>query len=604
MSEHIEQIKNRIAPSSLIGRYVTLKSKPNGEYSGLCPFHSEKTPSFTVNDHKGFFHCFGCQEHGDIFSFIMKIENISYKEALIQLAREAGIALPSYTANQQNIDDLNKLTYKIYEIAATYYENCLTNNEGRQALLYCQKRGLSSKIIKQFRLGFAPNNINELIALYAKQKITEQQLVEAQIIRKGEHGYYNIFRNRLIFPIQDKQGRVIAFGGRILGSGEPKYLNSPENPIFIKGQHLYGLHHAAKPCAQAKEMLIVEGYMDVLSLAEKGVSHVVAPLGTSLKTSQIEMLWRLTPEPTICLDADASGKRASNRIAQEIIPFLKPGYSIKLCELTGGKDPDEIITTQGLLFWQKLIKNSLSLAQYIFVQYCNEYDLSTPEGQAACANHFKSICKKINDPELQKNYFVFFQQALRDHLWQTRKKNYPSSAKKNFQDSGLQHIKQHLLPGNAINANTVNILAIIFCFKKLLRKTDVIERLSELEIECKTLDKIRNYLLSIKDYEIEEENALEKQILRTKFEEQLGSNAGLESASNCAFFELQSITDEQMAATHLERAFKISTLETLRGQIASAQKLLRDYPENESLFTRMAALKNHEESLKLELGII
>jgi DNA primase len=604
MSEHIEQIKNRILPSSLIGRYITLKSKPNGEYLGLCPFHSEKTPSFTVNDHKGFFHCFGCQEHGDIFSFIMKVENVDYREALTQLAREAGITLPSYNAKQQNIDDLNKLTYKIYEIAASYYENCLISNEGKQALLYCQKRGLSSRIIKKFRLGFAPNNIKELIKLFEEQKITEQQLVEAQIIKNGEHGYYNIFRNRLIFPIQDKQGRVVAFGGRILGSGEPKYLNSPENPIFIKGQHLYGLHHAAKPCAQTKEMLIVEGYMDVLSLAEKGVDNVVAPLGTSLKTSQIEMLWRLTPEPTICFDADASGKRAGNRIAHEIIPFLKPGYSIKLCDLQGGKDPDEIITARGLAFWQELTANTLPLAKYIFTQSCNEHDLSTPEGQAACSNHLKDITKKIKDADLQKNYFVFFQQSLRDYLWHERKKNYSSSAKKNYQDNSLQYIKQHLLPENTINVNAVNILAILFCFKKLLHKTDVVERLSELEIECKTLDKVRDYLLSIKDYEMEEESTLEKQNLRTKFEEQLGSNVGLERASACAFFELQSINDEQMAAAHLERAFKISTLETLRRQIASAQKLLRDYPENESLFARMAALKNHEENLKLELGII
>ncbi len=604
MSDHINQIKNRILTSALVGRYITLKTKPNGEFAGLCPFHAENTPSFTVNDNKGFFHCFGCQEHGDIFTFVMKMENCDYKTALTQLANDAGVSLPVYNQQTKEKADAHAALYKINEITTTYYQQCLFSPAGKHALVYFEQRGLTREIIAQYRLGYAPASWHELYQLlHHTHKFSDGQIAEAQALRRGENGWYNMFRNRVIFPIQDRQARIIAFGGRILGQGEPKYLNSPESPIFIKGEHLYGLNHAYKTAAKQRNILLVEGYMDVLSLAAKGIANVVAPLGTSLKVSQVQALWHIVPEPTICLDADASGKRATNKVALEIIPFLQPKHSLKICQLSGGKDPDEVINQKGVAFFQQLLEKSVPLAQFLFNQIITEFDLNTPEGQAGCEQHLQNLSRQIADAALQKNYYFFWRDALRNYLWQRKleKRNYPRNNEKNI--NNINEIKQHLLPGSVINSSIVTVLLVLHCNPEMLNDAGTTEQLADLEIDCKVLDNIRNNLLSMEGYELAELGALDKDKLRVAFYEQLKPDAGLLRAAMCIFLEVQHISALEMKQ-YLKHAFNVASLGVLAKQITLASQLLSANPEDEACFTRMIELKKHQERLKTELGII
>ena len=297
--QFLDELRNRIGLVDVVSRRVKLTRKGR-EYIGLCPFHKENTPSFTINEEKHFYHCFGCQAHGSIFDFVMETEGLSFPEAVESLAAEAGLDIPRDTAEARNAQKRRQSLYDVTEYVTKLYEKALQSPENKQARDYLARRGLTDDTIRRFRVGFAPTGRHFLRSALATENIDEGLAVAAGLIIRPEQGDpYDRFRSRIIFPICDRRGRTIAFGGRIIGNGEPKYLNSPETLLFQKGTTLYGIHLAAHVARKTETIILTEGYLDVIALAQAGFENTVAPLGTALTEDQIKLVWKMVREPII-----------------------------------------------------------------------------------------------------------------------------------------------------------------------------------------------------------------------------------------------------------------------------------------------------------------
>ena len=324
--QFLDELRARLPVSEVVGRKVRLLRKGR-EHSGLCPFHNEKTPSFTVNDEKGFYHCFGCGAHGSVIDFAMETEGLSFPEAVEKLAGQAGLQVPQSSPEERERAKVRSTLYDVLEQVCDWYEDQLTRPGGRQAYDYLKQRGFTDETIGRFRLGFAPDGRGKLLQAMESRGIERRQLVEAGLIKLPEGGGdpRDYFFNRVMFPITDGRDRVIAFGGRILGDGQPKYLNSPETPLFHKGRNLYNYAMAREASKDAGTVIVAEGYTDVIALAQAGLPNAVAPLGTALTEEQIGLLWRIADEPVLCFDGDNAGERAALRAAERAMPILKPG---------------------------------------------------------------------------------------------------------------------------------------------------------------------------------------------------------------------------------------------------------------------------------------
>lgn len=403
----LETLRSRLALSEIVGEKVKLTRKGR-EFSGLCPFHHEKTPSFTVNDEKEFYHCFGCGAHGDAIRFLMEAHKYPFLEAVKELAQRAGLSLPQ-EMTQQNIslqEDLSPLRQVLQEANVWFHKNLFLAKNG-EALLYTVQRGLKPETLQKFNLGFAPEG-NHGLEKYLKEKgYSIDTLLKAGLLVQGDktRAPYERFRKRLMFPIQDSQGRVVAFGGRLLEKGEPKYLNSPETPLFSKGNLLYG-YAQAKEKNSTDPLIIVEGYMDVVSLYQAGFKGAVAPLGTALTEAQILLAWRLSSEPILCFDGDAAGLKAAARAAERVLPLLKPGYSLQFCILPLGEDPDSLVQRGD--FFHKFLRQAHSLVETLWMFLTHGKTFSTPEQKAALQKQCTLWCEAIQNTEIKKNYHYAF----------------------------------------------------------------------------------------------------------------------------------------------------------------------------------------------------
>jgi DNA primase len=307
--QFLDELRARVDLAGLVGKRVRLQ-KRGREHTGLCPFHNEKTPSFTVNEDKGFYHCFGCGEHGSAIDFVMKLDNLSFPEAVERLAGDAGLEVPMDTPEQRQRAERAKSHYGILQAASDYFEKQLHMPAGKPALDYIEGRGITEASRQRFHIGFAPDQRDGLKTALARQNISDAAMIETGLLIQPDAGGrapYDRFRGRVMFPIGDRRGRTIAFGGRILGEGEPKYLNSPETPLFQKRRNLYGLAEAAEDARAKSAIIVVEGYTDVIALNQAGLGNAVAPLGTALTEDQVRLLWRYAPEPYLCFDGDAAG---------------------------------------------------------------------------------------------------------------------------------------------------------------------------------------------------------------------------------------------------------------------------------------------------------
>jgi DNA primase len=399
----------------VVGRSVRL-IKRGREFTGLCPFHNEKSPSFTVNDDKGFFHCFGCGAHGDVIGFTMRNSGMAFPEAVELLAGEAGLDVPRMRPEDREKAEQVATLAKVLEEAAGWYQAQLKAAVGTEARAYIQKRGLKPETIERFRMGFAPQSRTALKEAMLARKLPEDLLIESGLLIKPEDGgpSYDRFRNRVMFPIGDRRGRIIAFGGRALDPDAPaKYLNSPETPLFHKGRNLYNHALAREAARESGTVVVVEGYMDVIALAQAGIDHAVAPLGTALTEEQIALLWRLSAEPILCFDGDNAGIRAAMRAADRALPLLEPGKSFRFALLPGGQDPDDLIKAQGRAAMDAVLASAQPMADILWRKETDGRPLDTPERRAALEAALYGLAGQIKHPAVQTHYKDHFRARLR-----------------------------------------------------------------------------------------------------------------------------------------------------------------------------------------------
>jgi DNA primase len=412
--EFLDEIRDRVTLSSVVGRRVRLVRKGR-EQGGLCPFHNEKTPSFTVNDDKGFFHCFGCGAHGDVIGFVMQSEGLAFREAVERLAGEAGLAMPVERLEEREREERTQSLGEVVELATKFYEQQLRAPGGRGALDYLKGRGLTEQTVARFRLGFAPAISGALKAALVKQGVTEERMVASGLLKKPEDGRdaFDYLRDRVVFPIFDRRGRPIAFGGRTMGDAQPKYLNSPESEMFHKGRSLYGLHLAREAAHKSGEVVVVEGYMDVIALAQAGFPQAVAPLGTALTEDQIQELWKLAPEPILCFDGDAAGQRAAARAADRALPLLKPGRSLRFVQLPAGDDPDSLVRGKGPAALRAILEGAQPLIRELWEIELAAKPIDTPERKADFFERLRQRLSRMADAGIRELYRQGFEDAKR-----------------------------------------------------------------------------------------------------------------------------------------------------------------------------------------------
>ncbi len=412
--EFLDELRLRMPPSVVVGKRVKLV-KRGREHSGLCPFHNEKTPSFTVSDDKGFYHCFGCAAHGDVISFVMESEGLSFPEAIERLAAEAGLAVPQSSPQDKAQEARRASLREVLESVTLWFQEQLDSSAGEEARRYLAGRGLERETIARFRLGFAPDRRGALRQALQPRGIDDDQLIEAGLLKAPEDGGHlrDYFFNRIIFPITDRKGAVIAFGGRAMGDSKAKYLNSPETTLFHKGRVLYNLAGARQAARDSGELVIAEGYMDVIALAQAGFPAAVAPLGTAVTEEQLAELWRLAQEPIFCLDGDSAGQRAAFRAAERALPELAPGRSLRFALLPQGEDPDSLLQRQGAGALRALLDAAKPFADILWLREYQAQRVSTPEGQAQLAAGLKAAVEQMRHAELREAYLERLAQLFR-----------------------------------------------------------------------------------------------------------------------------------------------------------------------------------------------
>ncbi|MEH6401828.1 MAG: DNA primase [Sneathiella sp.] len=412
--QFLDEIRSRVSLAELIGRRTKLIKKGR-EFSGLCPFHNEKSPSFTVNEDKGFYHCFGCGAHGDHVDFVRQTEGVEFPEAIERLADLAGLQMPVQRPEEKKHQQKTATLHEVMEVATSWFISQLAGQIGLGARKYLENRAMPRAAIEEFRLGYAPNGRTAMKDALIARGIPEALQIEAGLIIKPDDGRdsYDRFRDRLMFPISDPRGRVIAFGGRTLSDAPAKYLNSPETPLFHKGSVLYNMASARKHAFDHGNVVVAEGYMDVIALSSAGVQQSVAPLGTAITENQLQVLWRMAPEPTMCLDGDAAGWKAAIRAAERALPMLKPGFSLRFALLPDGLDPDDLIQQQGVDAIRDVLVNALPLSDLLWKKEFEDREMKTPEQKAAFEAALMALCDQISDDTVKGYYRKHFKDRLR-----------------------------------------------------------------------------------------------------------------------------------------------------------------------------------------------
>ena len=430
----VDELKARIRPSDVIGRKVKLVKKGK-EWVGLSPFTNEKSPSFYVNDQKRIFKCFSSGMGGDVISFVMETERLSFMEAVEKLAEEAGMSLPTASPEAAEEYDHRKRLQSACEAAATYFEDCLQSAEGAAARVYLEGRGLLPGAWRRHRLGFAPDDWRKTSEHLKTQGFTMAEILEAGLAKESDKGGepYDAFRGRLMFPIPDSRGGIIAVGGRgLTPDAKPKYLNSGDTPLFHKSRVLYRYKAAREALGHGEGggLIVCEGYMDAIALTEAGFGQAVAPLGTALTEDQISLLWRAGPEPVLCFDGDRAGLGAAFRAIDRALPHVEPGRSLYFVLLPDGMDPDDLIRERGPGAMAEALDNRLALSELLWRRERDAEALDTPERQAGLEARLATAAAQIKHPGVRAAYERDLQARMRDHFWQVRQANRSNNNRK------------------------------------------------------------------------------------------------------------------------------------------------------------------------------
>ena len=519
-SSLLDEIRARLPVSDVIGRRVKLQ-KRGREFVGLSPFNSEKTPSFTVNDQKGFYHCFSSGKHGDIFSFLTEVEGLSFPEAVERLAHEAGVAMPERSAEVELQEKKRTGLLEVMALAQAFFVDALQSQNGALARGYLNERGVTSATQQAYGLGYAPSGRYDLKQFLNSEGVSQDEMIEAGMIIGGADiaVSYDRFRNRVMFPIMDVKGRVIAFGGRALSEDQPaKYLNSPETPLFHKGHVLYNISRARQAAHDKGKIIAVEGYMDVIALGMAGFDNAVAPLGTALTENQLRLLWRMSPEPILCFDGDRAGLKAAYRAIDLALPMLAPGQSVRFALLPDGQDPDDLIKAQGREAFEQVVDQALPLINLLWRREAEIDTWQTPEKRALLERRIMEAAASIADQKVRHHY----EAALRDRLhrlWQpagagnrknrqfrrsgagARTGNWPGGRYKfSRQGSGVSEaLKKSTLAGDQqgwqIAAREALLFVTIINHPGML--DEVLEEFSNLEFSQPELDKMRSVIIDV-----------------------------------------------------------------------------------------------------------
>jgi DNA primase len=495
----LDELRGRVGLADLVGRRVRL-TRRGREWGGLCPFHNEKTPSFYVVEDKGFFHCFGCGAHGDAIGYLMRADNLDFIEAVERLAAEAGLAVPQQTPQERERATRQKTLLDAMGAAAQFYEQQLWSAGGTRAREYLARRGLDEDTIRRFRLGWAPEDRQSLRRALASE-FPEALLAEAGLLRVPDDGGtpYDYFRARVMFPIGDRAARPIAFGARTLGDDQPKYLNSPDTPLFEKGHTLYGWSLArtnlrGTAFGEGPPVILVEGYMDVVALHHSGFGGAVAPLGTALTAVQLEELWRLAPEPVICLDNDRPGMMATYRVLNRALPILKPGRSLRFLLLPVDEDPDSLIRSSGPGEFATRLERARPLSQFWWDEELRLWPNDTPERRADLERRIMIWVDKIADRIVQAEYRRYF----RGQLFQLGRQGDPAHGQRGHRKK-TPLTRLHEAPVSAPAApgrrNRQIYLGLLVQHPALIDER--VEEIAALEVPEPELDTLRRAILEI-----------------------------------------------------------------------------------------------------------
>ena len=421
-----DELRERLSIVDIVGRRVPLVKKGQN-YWGCCPFHNEKTPSFSVNEDKGFYHCFGCGEHGDIISFVMKSENVDFKTAITELAAQAGLKMPDYKPKPAEQVAREESYYQIMSSACDIYQKLLFEPAGSVALDYIRGRGFNDDMIKKYRIGYAPKN-NIIANKFVNVK--QDNLLATGMCRRGDYGLYDFFRDKLMFPIFNARGQIVAFSGRSLDGSEPKYINTTDTELFHKRRTIFGFNFARDAIHRANRSIVVEGQIDAIQMQCNGFPETVAPLGTALTEDHISMLCKANRNIVFCFDGDAAGQKAAARACDIVMPFLRDTSDVRFAFVTGGKDPDEVLKKSGAGAMQKIIDGATGLVDFLWNLVNAGFNVSTPGGRSQAEKFLKQKIEKITDAALRAEYDNEYSQRIFNnwHKWKKQNQNIPRMA--------------------------------------------------------------------------------------------------------------------------------------------------------------------------------
>lgn len=498
-NQFTKYLRERVRLSEVISRRVKLLPKGK-EFLGLCPFHAEKTPSFTVNDQKGVYYCFGCGAHGDVFNFFMDFNKYNFNEAIASIAKEIGVPLPE-KANQSNEQvKFEKRIFELLEFIASYWQSKLYSN--KKALDYLYSRGLSAQIINQFRLGYAPSS-RDLVA-ECSHKFSEKELIESGVFKRHNNKLISVFFNRIIFPIFNSNNKVIAFGGRTLGDQQPKYLNSPETFIFHKRATLYALNFAKKEAFSKQELIVTEGYMDTIALYNAHFNNVVASLGTAISDEHLALLWNIVDNPIFCMDGDVAGFNAMSRLSEIALTNLRLGKSVSFVCLKDGMDPDDTLSKGGSTLFRELLNNKINLSEFLWQNKLNEMgNIDTPEKKAVFEAKLMKAAESIKDQNVKRAYKSFF----KEKLWNYFRVNKLSPLSDKLSNKALSIKFNNLEPKERYEI----ILLLLVCrAPKLLKEKDVVDFFENYEPKSRLANKLYPEIYQLANEELEENLIAEK----------------------------------------------------------------------------------------------
>ena len=423
----LDELRNRLTLSEVIGKRIKV-TRAGREHKACCPFHHEKTPSFTINDDKQFYHCFGCGAHGDIIGFVMNHDNISFIDAVEKLASDAGMQVPKPTAQEAAKARNEKDLYTLLEDTTVFFEQYLRLPRNEDALKYLLDRGLSMETISEFRIGFAPEDGQVVRKHLLSKGFEDKDMIKAGVLKPSTRGGdpYTFFRDRIMFPVPDRRGRIVAFGGRVLPEHirpptrndftPPKYINSSETPLFHKGRMLYGEPTARRAAADGQNIVLVEGYLDVIACAQAGVRSALAPMGTAVTEEQIVAMWEMIPDynkvPILCFDGDNAGRKAASRVAERLLPLLEPGRSVSFAFMPDGEDPDSLIKAKGVKGLQAILARSISLFDFIWNSYIMGREFKTPEMRAGVIQQLNNEVARIANKDVQVHYSSLLKEKI------------------------------------------------------------------------------------------------------------------------------------------------------------------------------------------------